>query len=252
MDVVNSKEEIEHNLSLFEDYLCRSSPNKQKFAFSLVQKGRCFIAYEIAGELRFAPSRYVGYANNSMSKHNRNPDKHGSKTNTAINKVFGNGRKLEPNIDLEAKYLSFCERLGIEPHNRRDQRQYWRFNIEGGDFKNNSSSDEGFPEGKIVERLHKARERNIQLISKAKDNFLQEKGKLYCVVCHFDFEAVYGERGRGYIEAHHTVPVSKMKVGDRTKLDDIALVCSNCHKILHRTRPWLTMDKLKELLKNEI
>jgi hypothetical protein len=106
----------------------------------------------------------------------------------------------------------------------------------------------GFPEGKKVERVHKARERSAKLIRVARETFLENHEKLYCIVCGFDFEKVYGERGQGYIEAHHTVPVSEMKVGYKTKPEEIALVCSNCHRMLHRTRPWLKMDELENLL----
>ncbi len=106
----------------------------------------------------------------------------------------------------------------------------------------------GFPEGKKVERVHTASERDSRVITLAKVNFLAEHGKLYCIACGFDFEKIYGERGQGYIEAHHTIPVSEMKEGHETRPEDIALVCANCHRILHRTRPWLKMDELENLL----
>ena len=107
----------------------------------------------------------------------------------------------------------------------------------------------GFPEGKKDERVHKTRERRPEVIISAKNSFLEKHGKLYCIVCGFDFEKVYGKRGQGYIEAHHTIPVSEMEEGHETRPEDIALVCANCHRILHRTRPWLKMDELKKLLK---
>lgn len=103
----------------------------------------------------------------------------------------------------------------------------------------------------MVERKHKSRERNSSLVTAAKEAFLKEKGKLYCVICNFDFEKNYGERGSGYIEAHHTIPVSEMEPGEKTNIKDIALVCSNCHRILHRTRPWLPIDKLKNIVKKQ-
>ncbi|MCB9108740.1 MAG: HNH endonuclease [Anaerolineales bacterium] len=58
-------------------------------------------------------------------------------------------------------------------------------------------------------------------------------------------------KGSGFIEAHHTIPVSDMEPGQATRVEDIALICSNCHRMLHRTRPWLSIGMLKELLKNE-
>ncbi|UZW66371.1 hypothetical protein OC195_21405 [Priestia flexa] len=33
-----------------------------------------------------------------------------------------------------------------------------------------------------------------------------------------------------------------------TKVEDIALVCANCHRMLHRQRPWLSISELKQLL----
>lgn len=58
----------------------------------------------------------------------------------------------------------------------------------------------------------------------------------------------YGEIGTGYIEGHHTIPISDMNENRKTKIDDIVLVCSNCHRMLHRKRPWLSIDDLKEIL----
>lgn len=108
---------------------------------------------------------------------------------------------------------------------------------------------DGFPEGKVKERLHKARERNSALTKAAKEAALRD-GHIFCQACGFDFEQVYGKLGRGFIEAHHTMPISDLEEsGGETKLEDIALVCSNCHSMLHRRRPWLGMNELRKLLK---
>ncbi|SFW78581.1 hypothetical protein SAMN03159439_04805 [Pseudomonas sp. NFACC04-2] len=61
MTVVTSITEIEENLQLFEDYLCEGSDEEQLFCSELIRKGSCFIAYETENELRFSPSRYIGY-----------------------------------------------------------------------------------------------------------------------------------------------------------------------------------------------
>lgn len=105
-----------------------------------------------------------------------------------------------------------------------------------------------FPEGKLVERLHFTRERSPALIRRAKDRELAQGHSLRCACCGFDFEATYGEAGRGFIEAHHTKPVSTMSDnGGETRVEDIALVCSNCHRMLHRRRPWLELHELRKL-----
>ena len=70
-----------------------------------------------------------------------------------------------------------------------------------------------------------------------------------CQICGFDFETKYGELGKDYIEAHHTIPISEMEKGHKTTIDEIVLVCSNCHKMLHRKRPLLNADEIKKVLK---
>jgi predicted HNH restriction endonuclease len=113
-----------------------------------------------------------------------------------------------------------------------------------------SEEDEAdFPEGREVLLQHRARERNPAVASAAKLRFLHKNGRFVCQACGFDFEDFYGEVGKGFIEAHHTTPVSDLSSGSKTKVADIALVCSNCHRMLHRRRPWLTMADLKALMK---
>ncbi|MFN3092826.1 hypothetical protein [Bacillus pumilus] len=43
-----------------------------------------------------------------------------------------------------------------------------------------------------------------------------------------------------------------MGEGHSTKVEDIAIVCSNCHRMLHRKRPWLNKDQLKLLIEKRI
>ncbi|HSF43519.1 MAG TPA: DUF3427 domain-containing protein [Thermoanaerobaculia bacterium] len=72
-----------------------------------------------------------------------------------------------------------------------------------------------------------------------------------CWVCGFDFEAVYGELGQGFIHVHHLKPLSE--IGSSYQLDpvlDLRPVCPNCHAMLHRKVPALTLDELKHLLRN--
>lgn len=108
---------------------------------------------------------------------------------------------------------------------------------------------EDFPEGKESYRLHRIRERNPKLIRQVKERFKKGYGRLYCQICGFDFYNTYGQIGFDYIEGHHNKPISELPEGYRTKVEDIILVCSNCHKMLHRRRPWLKSEELKGLLK---
>jgi 5-methylcytosine-specific restriction enzyme A len=57
----------------------------------------------------------------------------------------------------------------------------------------------------------------------------------------------YGEIGAGYIEAHHLTPFSELK-GRPTQLDpktDFAVLCPNCHRMLHKKSPPFTPEELR-------
>lgn len=104
-----------------------------------------------------------------------------------------------------------------------------------------------FPEGKEKYILHKSKERNNELVRKAKELNFKKDNKLSCQICGFSFFDKYGEIGKGFIEAHHTFPISELKEETNTKIEDLAMLCSNCHRMLHRQRPWLTIEALKEM-----
>lgn len=110
--------------------------------------------------------------------------------------------------------------------------------------------DESFLEGGATFRTHLAKERSPALVARAKKRRLQSVGVLRCDVCGFSFEAVYGEIGRGYIEAHHQTPIARLVGSTPTRVDDVALVCSNCHRMIHRGNPF-TVEELKGKLKVE-
>lgn len=121
-------------------------------------------------------------------------------------------------------------------------------NISSVNDNNVDEEENEFPEGKVLYRQHRYRERNRKLVAKVKEIAIKN-GELRCQVCGFDFYQTYGELGKGYIECHHTIPVSEYVENTLTRVKDIALVCSNCHRMLHRKRPWLDIDELLELLR---
>jgi 5-methylcytosine-specific restriction protein A len=60
--------------------------------------------------------------------------------------------------------------------------------------------EEFFPEGKVLYRVHRSRERNPKLTRKAKQIAMKKDGHLQCACCGFDFSQKYGVLGEGYIE----------------------------------------------------
>lgn len=108
------------------------------------------------------------------------------------------------------------------------------------------------PEGAVRYKQHKTRERNGEIVKKKKKEFKEEHDSLFCEVCLFDFSKTYGERGNDFIECHHNVPLH-VETNERvTRTTDLSLLCSNCHRMIHRLKNWLTVDELKQLYKRHV
>ncbi len=114
--------------------------------------------------------------------------------------------------------------------------------------------DESFqtaPEGRLLTRSHLIRERSRKLVERKRNQVMKRDGKLICEVCRFDFAIHYGDHGKGFIECHHTQPLVTLPEGHKTHLDDLALVCSNCHRMIHRRKQWLSVAELAERVRKE-
>ena len=106
-------------------------------------------------------------------------------------------------------------------------------------------------EGRVLTRVHRYRERDSKLVRRKKEAVLNEHDNLTCEVCEFNFRSVYGDRGEGFIECHHKVPLSELSPhGGTTTLDDLSLVCSNCHRMIHKSRHWLSIEELRDLVRH--
>lgn len=68
-----------------------------------------------------------------------------------------------------------------------------------------------------------------------------------CEVCGMAFVERYGERGQDYIQVHHQDPVAMREKPSKTKLEDLNIVCANCHAMLHRGG-LLTVRQLRRLM----
>ena len=103
-------------------------------------------------------------------------------------------------------------------------------------------------EGVLLTKVHRVRERKRSLVNKKKNQVIKAKGELNCEACGFNFGKTYGERGDNYIEIHHVKPLSELKPNSKTHLKDLAVVCANCHRMIHRKAPWLTIQELRDSL----
>jgi len=96
-------------------------------------------------------------------------------------------------------------------------------------------------EGAVQQIKVNAYERNLKAREQCINHYRSR-----CVCCDFEFSGVYGEIGEGLIHVHHLEPISS--VGKRYKVDpirDLRPVCPNCHAIIHRRNPPLTVEEVK-------
>lgn len=73
-----------------------------------------------------------------------------------------------------------------------------------------------------------------------------------CYVCKFDFQKVYGDIGNGFIHVHHEVSLAEIK--QEYKVDpikDLKPLCPNCHGIIHRMHPPISVEALIELFRTK-
>lgn len=237
---IENKEELICNLHKVEYYLSAAEGEENRNAMiDLIGKGTNFVAYHYKGQMHFAPSRFIGYLNNTLLVHLvKNNGKNGSYTSSSIDKILSKRKYID---ELEKSYLEYCEIIGAIPKNMvNTQRKYW--------YLENTLkvTKELFDEGNIKQVSTNKYERSFE----ARKRAIEYHG-IKCIVCGLDFEETYGELGRGFIHIHHIVPIASK---GKTKIDyekDLVPVCPNCHAMLHRGNNGrvLSIKELKDILK---
>lgn len=80
-------------------------------------------------------------------------------------------------------------------------------------------------------RTHKSIERSSKIIKKVKKLLGYQ-----CQACESDLTKIYGKIAENYIEAHHLKPIH-LDIGSKQTRDikDFAVLCPNCHRMIHRS-----------------
>ena len=105
-------------------------------------------------------------------------------------------------------------------------------------------------EGKLLARIHHYLERNNEIIKLKKQWAYDTYGRLHCEACAFDFHEFYGDYGQGFIECHHNIPLAELHIDETqtTALDDLSLLCANCHRMVHYKTPWETVAEIRYMI----
>lgn len=116
--------------------------------------------------------------------------------------------------------------------------------------KNDDDEDEDeeqFIKEKRTYRYHRRIERSSQYAKEVK-----KVHGLQCECCNLDFGKLYGEIGKGFIEVHHMIPLSSLTPESDKAYNikkDFAVLCPNCHRMIHRLPDPSDLETLKKLTK---
>ncbi len=172
-----------------------------------------------------------------------------------FNFFLANRGLTNPIINLESR-INLTE-VGTQEEIWKLFEKHFCQNIKSKIFKpDNPVGIFGETEGDKVIKEHIKQEitrRNSKIVQLKKGQALSNgKGRIFCEWCDFDFSKKYGEHGIGFIECHHKIHVSS---GKRiTKLEDLALVCANCHRMLHRKdseKSYFAVEDLRRLINKQ-
>lgn len=103
--------------------------------------------------------------------------------------------------------------------------------------------DEEFEEGAVVQVLVNRYERDPA----ARERCIQYYGTS-CVVCGLSLGKQYGPEVDGLIHVHHLKPIASGQ-SSVDPVRDLRPVCPNCHAVIHRTNPPLTLEQVQRALR---
>lgn len=242
MSYVRSISDIEANAFALLD-VAHGSDTHRVAALKLIKGGRVFYPVQYGDQLAFVPSKFIGYRNNTVSKHElvkQAEMRDGRDTNVAIRTILGNA---VADSDLEKRLEAYCQSLGVDLENHKHK--FWRVeaakrfiapagssinDIYAAEFENND------PEYKKRMAGSYARDPSVRnLVLKRADGeceygFIRSRGS--CTTF------LKGD-GKLYLETHHIIKLSEQ--GRDTPLNVIGL-CANHHREAHFGQNWKALQ----------
>ena len=134
-----------------------------------------------------------------------------------------------------------------------------RFPFPSGTLADGETSGDGTtggPDASPAQSALEGRQHEYSAISRSRNGALRlaalQAAKGTCAVCAMDFSSVLGGIGSAVLEVHHRKQLSSYDVPTVTSIDDLAVVCSNCHALIHSdAKTAFTVEALRALLSGE-
>lgn len=248
-DFVTSENDVIKNVMTLDRYRTGNKSEK-KFYSDRIKNGKVFVVLKLDNKYLFAPSKFAGYRDNDLSHKDRLDYRDGRLTDLRMRKLFGEPCEqgsLRYN-EIDQAFVEYCRNFGLVASSHRRLRRFWIIGERSIEGSNNILAEElpldmvlyeGLAEKIFVNKF----ERNPEARSKCIAHY-----GYTCSVCKFDFEESFGALGKNFIHVHHVVPLSEIR--KKYKIDpikDLRPVCPNCHAMLHKTNPVLSIERLKKL-----
>ena len=111
LTLISSIDQLMKNIDTIDCWIRDGSAYERDYAEGLIKRGTCFVVRNEGDSWRFYPSRFIGYADNTIEKHN-NSEIDGRDTSRVIGKLLK--QKKRPDDTLDAEYCGFCASLGFD------------------------------------------------------------------------------------------------------------------------------------------
>jgi len=93
--------------------------------------------------------------------------------------------------------------------------------------------------------FHLRRERNPAVAEAKREAARVAGGCLKCEACDFTTRDMFPDLGGEVCEIHHRLPLAAALQAVETHVEDLAVLCANCHRAIHRTRPMMSVEDFR-------
>lgn len=105
----------------------------------------------------------------------------------------------------------------------------------------------GVLEGRRRLVMHLERERKQAVVRTKK----RTASSLACEICGFSFKATYGNDAAEYCEVHHLLPLTNNDDITKTSVDDLCIICANCHRVIHLNNPPYSLADVRSMIRRQ-
>lgn len=242
--------EIEKNAFSLLD-VAHGTSAEREIALKLIKGSFVYYPTEYEGQLAFVPSKFIGYLENTVAKHEalkRVEGRDGRQTNVAVDKILG--RSFADKI-LDVRLSAYCRFLGVEVDKKKHR--FWRIDAARRFTARNESAINDIQQSENTNNDPEYRQRMA-------GTYVRDPRVRMRVLERADGKCEFGSAqtehrpclvfskpdGSTYLETHHVIKLSEQ--GRDTDMNVIAL-CPHHHREAHFGRRWKQLqDKFLDIL----